>query len=238
MTRRRVALLMLLAASMVGCFEQSEEYRPKFVVVFVDISGSVKDVGTYRDAWLRVLASLEPGDRVLLAGISDETFTRFRPAADVEVPEFAWTKENKLVHEKKVGEANAKLRTAFDQLLRGVKAPHTRVLDTFVLAGKVFDDDPRRHVLVVLSDMMEDSREYNFEKTQITDVFADRVIKQVRERNRLPNLKSVTVYVAGASAPTEERAAEVERFWMRYLGACGAGITNSRYGPALVSFAK
>lgn len=91
-------------------------------------------------------------------------------------------------------------------------------------------------MLIILSDMLEDSEEYNFERLRVTDEFTRRVIEDKRRRGQLPNLGGATVYVAGASARSASKAHEVQRFWIEYFKAANARLLPQNYGPALVNF--
>ena len=231
-------LIGLTALAMVGvACQRGETKAAKSVVVFVDVSGSVKDFEVYREAWSRVIDRLRGGDRIILGRITDETYTRFRPVVDRELPAFNPLTDNKLTYEKRVKEIRQEFPQAFETALAAPRSPRTDVMNTLVLAAQIFAGDPRhRRVLVILSDMLEDSNEYNFEQVRITDEFIKRVIDSRRQRGRLPDLGGATVYVAGASARTAEKAHQVQRFWLEYMKAANASLLPQNYGPALVHF--
>lgn len=233
MTRLGIATLLTFAA--VSCARQPA-YRPKFVLVFVDTSASVKDFSTFDEAWSRIVERLDVGDRVVLAPISDQTYTRFRPVADVEIPRFNWVSENRLTYEKLVSDRRRRLSEAYATLSQRPKAANTRIFDTFVLADKVFGKDDRRRVMIILSDMLEDSDEYNFEKIHVSSQFVKKVLARASAQRGLPDLSSVQVYVAGASASTESRAADVEDFWVNYVKRCSGDLQRRNYGPSLMNF--
>jgi len=207
----------------------------KIVVVFVDVSGSVKDADLYRQAWATITDRLAEGDRVLLGQIGSETFTRFRPAVDRELPVFSLS-ENRLRFNLDLARIRGEITTAIDRALEAPPSAHTDILNTMLLAQKIFEGDPRRRVLVLLSDMIEDSPAYNFEREAISEAFTERVIADRRDEGRLPDLGGAHVYVAGASARTAERALAVQDFWMAYVTAAGGTLENRHYAPALLAF--
>jgi hypothetical protein len=210
--------------------------QPKVVVIFVDASASIKDVEIYRDAWRKILDRVNADDRVILGRISDETLTQFRPLADEILPVYRFWSDNKLRYEKKLKASRQKLSNALDDALKGGKSQKTDILNSLLLAEKVFQGEKRLPVLVLLSDMLEDSDKYKFERLKITDVFIRQAIEEKRKNKELPDLLKAKVYVAGASAKTSGKALEVQRFWLEYLKAANATIPPQNYGPALINF--
>jgi hypothetical protein len=91
---------------------------------------------------------------------------------------------------------------------------------------------------VLVSDMLEDSEEYNFERQQLNDGFIQRVIAEQKKKGRLPDLSGAKVYVAGASAKSANTALEVQKFWIAYCKAANADLTSQNYGSALMNFEK
>ena len=88
--------------------------------------------------------------------------------------------------------------------------------------------------LLILSDMLEDSEEYKFSRTRITPQFIKNVLAETRQNQRMASLQGVQVYVIGASAATEAKADEVEKFWVAYLQACGSNFGAENYGSSLI----
>lgn len=231
----RCLLVLAVLFLSLGC---STSHRPRVVLVFADISASVKDFQIYRDAWTKIVASLEPGDRVILAQISDRTYTGFRPVLDSEIPRFSYWRDNKLVHEAQLKQANTTFAAKLNHSLVSVRPRSTDIFGAIVEAAKVFQGETREPVLVLLSDMLEDSESYDFEKLAITDKFTQRVIAEAKGDGRLPDLRGASVYVAGASARTTRKAFDVEKFWLAYFKAANARLTSTNYGPALMNFAE
>jgi hypothetical protein len=84
--------------------------------------------------------------------------------------------------------------------------------------------------------MIQDSKEYKFDKDEITDEYINNVIAHREKNNLLPNLTGVKVYVAGASAPESNRFRAIQTFWTRYFTKTGADFSPHRYGHSLISF--
>ena len=86
--------------------------------------------------------------------------------------------------------------------------------------------------------MIQDSKEYNFDRVKVTDEYTTKIIKDRKKQNLIPRLDSVKVYVAGASAPDSKKFRSIEKFWNRYFVACGADFSLHRYGHSLLEFEK
>lgn len=231
----RLLALSLLAAALFGCATS----RPaRVVLVFVDVSASVKDSAAYRDAWAKIVAALRPGDRLILAQISDRTYTDFRPMLDCQIPRFSYWRDNKLVHDKQRQALQATLDTALDRSLRAPRSRKTDIFGALLEAEKIFKGDRRQATLILLSDMLEDSEAYNFEKQRFTDAFTRQAIADAARDGRLPDLSGATVYVAGASAQSTTRAYDIQKFWLAYTKAANGKFSRENYGPALMNFGE
>jgi hypothetical protein len=112
----------------------------------------------------------------------------------------------------------------------------TDITNAFMLAPKVFQHDARRHVLLLLSDMIEDSESVNLLNSDISDGFVRHFIESKKKAHQFPELPGTKVYVAGASAPSTQRMYEIERFWTAYVRATGAEMGYGNYGPTLLHF--
>lgn len=234
----RHPIWLLSAALIVAAIScrQTEPTTNKIVVVFVDVSASVKDFDVYHDSWSKILGRLDGGDRVVLGRITDETFTRFRPVIDEALPRFNWFTENKLRYEKKIKEIREKLAKALGEALTAPRSLKTDILNSLALAEKIFHNDKRRRILVILSDMLEDSENYNFERIKVNEDFTRRVIEEKHRKSQMPDLGGATVYVAGASAKSAGKAMEIQRFWIEYCKAANGNLSPQNYGPALINF--
>jgi hypothetical protein len=134
---------------------------------------------------------------------------------------------------------NGQVRQEVDRLLSRRKGtPYTEILNSLNIADTIFHNEKRKKVLVILSDMMQDSREYRFERIRVTDSFTRNVIRQRKRQNLVPDLAEVKVYVAGASAANSKKFRSIERFWSKYFDASGADYSTHRYGHSLLEFEK
>lgn len=211
--------------------------KPRFVVVFVDVSGSRKedDWKVYESTFESLVDSLHPGDHVLLATISDETFTTFQPV-DVPLEKTGIT----IKDAEMARNAKKKLREELQLVKAHKPAKQTRILDAFNAAAECFSraDPESERWLLFLSDMLEDSGKENFEKLKLTDSATNKIVEERRAQHLLPALQGVRVYVAGAKAAAAEKMVEVQRFWLKYAEATGAQCDPAYYSRSSLSFPK
>jgi len=222
-------------------FGKSEDpsKKPRLIIVFVDMSGSSSEARrtVCKEAFEKIYQNLRQGDRVVVGTITGRSYIEFEPTVDVEIPKKSiW--DNRLQFEKKLANAKEKIRGETDKLLsreRGTML--TEIMDSLNIAQIVFHDEKERQkILVLLSDMIEDSQGYNFEKDRISDEYIDKVIRDRQRGKLIPNLAGVKVYVAGASAADSNKFREIQKFWAGYFAKTGADFSPDRYGHSLINF--
>lgn len=251
MERWRLKLLGLILLStllLLSHMNRSAEARksgndketPRVIVILVDMSGSANRARStvYREAFEKIYQSLSQGDRVMVGTITSRSYIDFKPAVDAEIPKITiWV--NRIQFERNLTETREKIRREVDRLLsrkRGTK--RTEILNALNIADTIFHNEKRQKILVILSDMIQDSKEYNFTRVKITDNYIDKLIRYRRKHNLIPNLTDVKVYVAGASGADSNKFRSVENFWARYFAESGADFSRHRYGHSLISFEK
>lgn len=251
MERWRLKLLGLILLStllLLSHMNRSAEARksgndketPRVIVILVDMSGSANRARStvYREAFEKIYQSLSQGDRVMVGTITSRSYIDFKPAVDAEIPKITiWV--NRIQFERNLTETREKIRREVDRLLsrkRGTK--RTEILNSLNIADTIFHNEKRQKILVILSDMIQDSKEYNFTRVKITDNYIDKLIRYRRKHNLIPNLTDVKVYVAGASGADSNKFRSVENFWARYFAESGADFSRYRYGHSLISFEK
>lgn len=235
----------LLACAMNGSAEApwkswNNEQKPRAIVVFVDMSGSTNLARTtvYKECFEKIYENLRQGDRIVVGMITGRSFIDFKPVVDVEIPKKSvWV--NRIQFERSLTETKEKIRQEVERLLSQKKGtPRTEILNSLNIADTILHKENREKILVLLSDMIQDSEEYDFSSTKITDDYINRVIKHRREKNLIPNLSGVKLYVAGASGSDQHKYSSIERFWARYFKTIGADYSHHRYGHTLLSFEK
>ena len=213
--------------------------QPRLIIIFVDMSDSANQARqtVCKEAFEKIYRNLRQGDRVVVGTITSRSYIDFKPTVDEEIPKKTiW--DNRLQFERNLTHAKEKIRRETNKLLsreRGTAL--TEILDSLNIADIIFHDEKERQkILVILSDMIEDSKEYNFDKDKITDEYISNVISSRQKNNLMPNLTGAKIYVAGASADDSNKFRAVQTFWARYLTESGADFSPHRYGHSLINF--
>ncbi len=236
---------MMLLSSVEGKSESfwkfgKDKKPPRVLAVFVDMSGSTNKARrtVYRNAFEKIFQNLQDGDRIVVGTITGRSYIDFKPAVDAEIPKQSiWV--NRITYEQKRAKTRKNIQTEVDKLLSAKRGtPHTEIINSLNIADKIFHNEKRRKILIILSDMIQDSREHNFERVKVTNKYTTRIIKDRKKKKLLPDLKTVKVYVAGASASNSKKYRSIEKFWNRYFVATGADFSLHRYGHSLLEFEK
>ena len=93
-----------------------------------------------------------------------------------------------------------------------------------------------KNILVIFSDMIEESGDYNFAKETLSEKRIQEIISKEKGKKRIPDLAGVKVYITGATATTSDKFFAVQNFWFIYFKECGATLAKENYGSALLSF--
>jgi hypothetical protein len=244
----RLSILVLLACVAAGAADSN-----KLVFVLFDLSDSTRPAAagsknSVRDQYLKefrfILDSLKAGDAIVADGIRDNPLTQANfPVNEQLKPSAGWF-GNPLREKAEFKQAKDKIQSGVENLFRNApnQVRFTKILDAMQLADRVFASIKRdRKVLVIFSDMVEESDRYNFITQPPSSARAQQVLKQEQARRALPRLKGVEVYVSGAGAGSYGNAGTdtiqaIKDFWLKYFGLCGANLPPERYGSALLTF--
>jgi len=245
------AVGVLVAGCRRGAGPSSGSDRPPptaVVVALFDVSGSTKGAAI-RERYVRelgkVIAVLHGGERVVGDRITENSLVSSSFPIDCTLPA-SEALGNPLLFQGRLRKAVASLRSDAGEAIRTMApAPHTDIFNALFNAQKVFHSErnrgARRKALVMLSDMVEQTPRRDLTGMTLTPRDAERVIAEDRAAGRLPDLKGVVVWVAGAGVTTDRilpdaKLLRIQRFWVAYFRACGADLTDDRYGAALVDF--
>lgn len=218
----------------------NKEKKPRVIIVFVDMSGSTNLARrtVYRECFEKIYEDFNQGDRIVVGTITGRSFIDFKPAVDVEIPKKSvWL--NRIQFERSFTETKEKIQREVGKLLSQENGtPRTEILNSLNIAETIFHKEKRDKILVILSDMIQDSQEHDFSSTKITNDYINKVIKYRQKKNLIPNLTGVKVYVAGASGSDSHKYRSIEKFWALYFKRAGADYSHHRYGHTLISFEK
>jgi hypothetical protein len=217
-----------------------DKKAPRAITVLVDMSGSTNQARrtVYRNAFEKIYQNLQQGDRIVVGTITGRSYIDFKPVVDAEIPKQSiWV--NRIAFEQKLAETKKDIKDEMEKLL-SLKhgTPRTEIINSLNIADNIFHGEKRQKILILLSDMVQDSKEYNFDHAKITDEYIAGIIKDRQKQNLIPRLNDVKVYVAGASATNSKKFNSIELFWRRYFAACGADFSTHRYGHSLIAFEK
>lgn len=252
--RRIAEMLLLLALPAIllttGCTKasQAEPQRGTAVVIFVDFSesiGGTERAGFKREIEKQILPWLQPGDSIMIAPITDKTLTDFRPLVEAELParpQFNGWVNNVMKHNKESKATEARIvqvketlrSQATDALTRKYSSRYTDIFSSVLLAEKIFSSEPRRKVLILMSDMIEDYPPYAFDRMSWTPATTQKLLADLSAKRMIPNLTGVCVYVSGVSAPSAELARYIGGFWESYFRMTKADLNPSRYAHVLL----
>ena len=245
---RTITLLVLLLTQAFLSPSAAATSPGTAIIIFLDFSGSIKTDERAlfkREIESQILPSLSAGDRLLMAPIHDKTLTEFRPLVQAILPakpEFSVWRDNVLTYNRRVREVEArvldlkaKVKTEVaDVLGRRYASPYTDIFSSLLIAQKLFHEETRRKVLVLMSDMIEDTPEYNFEKITWSPSAVEKLVAELEAKALIPKLPGVCVYVSGASAKSAALAENIARFWEAYFRRTGADMHPSRYAHVLL----
>jgi hypothetical protein len=218
---------------------ENSSQHSRVIVILVDMSASADQARptVFKEAFEKIYQNLRYGDRVVVGTITSQSYIDFKPTVDEEIPKKSvW--DNRLQFERNLTHSKEKIRGGVNKLLSQKQGTLlTEILDSLNIADIIFHDEKERQkVLVILSDMIEDSKEGKFDKDKITDEYINHVIRSRQKNKLMPNLTGVKVYVAGASATDSNKFREVQTFWARYFTESGADFSAYRYGHSLINF--
>jgi hypothetical protein len=177
---------------------------------------------------------IRPKDRITIFKISEGTMRNLNIVADLYIKEKGkWDSE--MVYNMEI----APIKTKFlDDIKKSLTKPqlskNTEILAGIRVAQDQFDEvkasDKR---LVILSDMIEDSEFYNFERNRVDP---EQILGKESKTRRLPDLKGVKIYVSGATAMNQRKYDEIQNFWAAYFRRVGADYDRTRYSRQMTNF--
>jgi hypothetical protein len=246
-------LVLFLGACDSSC-RTTPPQKGKTVFVLFDISSSTGK-GQIRQRYLQefnhIVEGIGSGDIIVVDVITDNPLAQstFPVNESFDSPKFdtdnplivnAGVKKHEEELKLKRGEIGRKVESILSDSSQ--KINQTKILESMQLADRVFHTYKRpKNVLVVFSDMIEESGRYNFQTQRVSDATIQHILNDEKQNKRLPDLTGVRVYVVGAGSSNYQRStassfAEIEDFWLRYFREVGADLPKERYGAALLNF--
>lgn len=234
--KSRLLAALLMFSLLPGCGGKVDTAERRVVMVFVDISlSSLPERENYKLHLEKIISSLQPGDMIAGGKIIDLTIADFTPIFNVQLPAFDFWSDNRTQHHKLVQKLTAQMFASIDSVLqsRG-KVEKSEIINAFIICEQFMRNKSGKKTLVILSDMMECSAEYNFAQDEVNATYINNAMQSLRAKGRIPNLRNVDVWVVGAYASQTEKFFNVQNFWERFIKETGA--TSRAYSHTLLDF--
>jgi hypothetical protein len=242
-----IAVVALAASTGASC-------RPDLaaaVVALVDLSGSIQPatVDFYAAALVEdVLEQLDRSDRLAVLPVDSAAEQRREAIFEVDLARQIFSNDRdglarreERERERRVAflaEQAKSLEAALKQAASDRRSfrTETDLVGALNAVPAVFPaaDAPARRVLIVFSDMVQESREADISRLNSAEE-AEALVARLATAGRVPQLQSVRVIVVGAgetdvgpNAAVGYRA--VRAFWMRFFAQAGAHIEERDYG--------
>jgi len=111
----------------------------------------------------------------------------------------------------------------------------TDILGAIRIVNQAFDfndADNYNKWMIIMSDMMHASNNYNFNNLKLTDQIIQNIISLEGEsQGGLPDMHFINVYVCGAFTISSITTHELHNFWEEYFTACGAHLIKFSRTP-------
>jgi len=233
---RMVCASLAFCASAMACADApAPEAGPRKpatqYVVGIDISGS-RTVTQLKEAERlleQLIGRMSYGDRIVLV----ETYQTNSDAAeqwDDSVPPLRRPGTASGSERNRLAEFHERATTMAGTFFDTTKSKTVKSTDLLMMLARAADyataSGGRKTTLLVLSDMLNSTPEVNMER--VSNVPTSPWIAARKAEQRLPDLRGVCVFIAGADVTTR-RGAKVRAFWSEYLSAAGAELASGGY---------
>jgi hypothetical protein len=222
--------------------EKAPASPPKTIFILLDLS---KSTNNDRESYIKdinmVIDSLALGDRLIVDKITDNPLSGSQFPINAVLPTFQphfenerWVQGQRRKFDTSIVELRKKLKDDCKTILGADTSFLTDIFGSLALAERIFRAYPQgRHVLAVFSDMVHESKRYDFKAENLSPLRINQIISVERQQNRIPLLTAVKVYVAGANSTDTDRFQALRSFWAKYFEACGAILND--YGRSFLT---
>lgn len=238
--RKIIVIICLFGLIFMGC-QTKEERSDRVIMALFDLSESTATPAmrtAYINGFKEIIKSVRGGDVIIGASITERSIQQLDLPIMFECPVFKPTTDNTLLRKGEEEEFKKKLISAKEEQIRKIeelllgldgkpKIMKTDILSSLVLASNIFRRyQDRRRILVIFSDMIEDSESYNFERLNLNANKIKEIIEKEKSESRIPDLSGVRIYVVGAQARTQEKYNSIKKFWAEYFKETGAELVD------------
>jgi hypothetical protein len=175
------------------------------------------------EAAARISATLPPGSRITVAGISDQSFARPLVLLTGQIP----ISPGKLREYDQIAAAKNRLSASIRRTGAATEPrfQSTDILGFLIVAGMAFHNTPQmRHVLVIHSDMRQSAAPIDIEHVERVPVKS--VLISLEQHQLFADLQGVEVYIYGAHSVGKDIQYwnSLRDFWTGYLAHCHATL--------------
>ena len=86
------------------------------------------------------------------------------------------------------------------------------------------------NIICIFSDMILETEKYNFSNpTGVSDEEKEKIIKDLLENNKMPNLNGCKIFITGRTGKTNTQIDNIQNFWKNYFLKAGAQLINDDY---------
>jgi hypothetical protein len=244
---RRILIFIIFMLFSITIFAKEKN---KLVVVLIDLSESTNKPAMrelYLKSFKKVLDKITHGDAFYVAPITEKSMLELnfiiqeKKIVPVEIPKDTNILIEMRIRKDKANELKKKKEEIEKIVKDSLENQKRRIFKTDILSSlnmaderifRVADFKEFNKMLVIMSDMIEDSKELNFEKENLTSEKINNIINWRKNNGLIPNLKDVKVYVVGAYAKTPEKFRQIREFWFKYFSEAGAILLVENYSPS------
>src|SRR5207245_956402 len=183
----------------------------------------------------RLLAQVPAGSRITVLGITDRSF------AQPDILLSAELSDDSGYFGERLQAARLHLVAAFQERAKHMHpaSPKTDILGILLVAADLFRPSPgRRNVLVIFSDMRQDTPVLDLEHPKV--VSASLAMSKAARERLLPDLHGVEVYVLGVDGAGKDIAywQTLRDFWTAYFKKTGADLRSYSVLRDISTFAR
>ncbi len=247
--QKKIIYLLFFSIILFACNNKTgkETIQRKTFIVLFDVSISIDEqiMDGFIQNFKTVMSAAEEGD-VLIAGlISDKSLSENKLPINFTFP----------IYEKKTDNPmyEAADKEKFDQLVQKNRdsvyycvehllnskelTAYTDIFGGLQLAQKIYSNYPdNSKVLVIMSDMKESDKVYDFEKAIPDENKTVKILEDLTAKRQMPELTGVRVYVSGANTNDTDSFNKLQHFWVEYFKAAKADFTADRFCATLIKF--
>jgi hypothetical protein len=169
----------------------------------------------------QLLAQVAPGTHVTVLGITDNSFGQPYILLSARVDSDAG------YFEERITDTRRQLANAWRSKSQGLTAhfAQTDILGALLVASQLFYQSPSNHrrILVIFSDMRQDTREFTVECHANS---VDDAVSRLRRRQLIADLSGSDVYVLGVNDSTAKigKWISIREFWLKYFAAASSTL--------------